>query len=1552
MRSKFFISFFLLAFASVFAVLRAQTPCSTLVAGTYTVGMPQGQFSTLEQALEALRCGGSSGVVVLQLLPGVYSGHYRLDSLPGAQQHLLVLRGGVGVRLERSANGFSGSSLHLVGGRWRLEQLHLVRAAWARQPEALLLITGGRAPAIVNNTFSSETYDSRPQALALRSEAVDSVRIDSNRFTAWSQGIRLAGGNALRFTNNRIEQYSGSFLRAWQLVSPVFSHNHFADARWLDQTVMGIALEEVVDLRFFSNRFSGVLPAPALQLQRPLLGNNLENRIFNNEFNGHWPHALPDSVALFRLDARAATAPLSVFVVHNSFRLSAAATSNGRVLLQLVGWRNASDSLMLANNVLVVERLPGLNLPTVGLVHADTLRLPGTGLFSNGYFSPDSLQAFAVGSLPSSTSFGNWQNTQGYDAGSRFAAPLWQVPQLRLQPAQPLFNNMSANLGWPLFDLPGILRSSPADAGAYEFEPIQREVRLGDLVLGSASCGAATLQNVQFTAFNLGADALPSLPVRLLRNGVPVSFIRLGALAAGESVQAVFPQLQLQGGTQAAHFTAFIDTLADLQPTNDTVRATAPATESVVPVSHGFQNQVVGSVSPGNFWQQQSGQAWQWQVQQGEAPQAPSTDASGDVNGRYLWLNRKPTGQQLLADTVLLQWECFSLAGLGIPEFNYHYFHPQGAGRLELAARIGTQWVVIDSVQTAWQATYTRPWQHRRALIPSNAGALRLRLLLPAGSAGVWGLDNLSLADAVITDLQLDSISVQIPSCTDTGELVLHMHVRNSALGIVQPIRVGGRLQGGTVVYATANRHLLPGARDTVQLRLPFTQAGPWRVEAFAAHISDTWVENDTIGVRLTIPGRIAQLNYEDDFESESGWFAGGQASSWQRAQPAGTRLQSAGSGQFAWITAPGGLPNAQENSWVQSPCFNLTGSTRPRVEFMLWYDLSPGSRVWLEYLIAPGAFWMPLGGAFSGTNWYNGGGTITGWQGQSGGWVQVSHPLDFLSASPQISFRLRYAGASDSSLQAQPVEGVAFDRFRIVGSNTGHVLAIQGVNDACLPVSKTAVVTVVNPNAVQQADLLYRVNGATEQVLPMIASGSASYFATIPAQAAGDRVSYRVKLNNNNANVTEPFWYVDGFFGQRIADVSGPSRQNVTLDAQLTSAGDLQVGGGATDSAYAAWFELEALRYTEIEGFWLQPTAFTSFNVFAQVVNPQGDSLQLDKIKLIQQQLGVGPGGSSYLLFSQGIALRPGEKLIFYIQAADASHLRVLKGNNPASYQDAHVRVRLGRWIAQPGGQEVGAGIPAMRIITRNPASIVRWTNTRGTVLGNQTTFQTQMGLQTDTVILRLERFPCLYLDTILLLPTGQFDLAVTELLEPSLPAVQQGVFYPVKIVIANRGNLAVSDVQLAYRVNGAELAVTQLNRTLAPNDTMHFTFPQLWTWVEGNSLAFCAYPRAFNLDVQRSNDTVCVFRFPTSVAEEALDGLRIYPQPARGEVMLAFEQLLPAAAEWQLFDALGRKVQGLFLEAGQNNYALPLEGIPAGMYYYRLLSNGRYQSGKLLVE
>jgi hypothetical protein len=79
---------------------------------------------------------------------------------------------------------------------------------------------------------------------------------------------------------------------------------------------------------------------------------------------------------------------------------------------------------------------------------------------------------------------------------------------------------------------------------------------------------------------------------------------------------------------------------------------------------------------------------------------------------------------------------------------------------------------------------------------------------------------------------------------------------------------------------------------------------------------------------------------------------------------------------------------------------------------------------------------------------------------------------------------------------------------------------------------------------------------------------------------------------------------------------------------------------------------------------------------------------------------------------------------------------------------------------------------------------------------------------------------------------------------------------------------------------------------------------------------------------------------------------GARLYPNPARDRVTLAFSLAAPSAVTFGLHDALGRRVAEVevgHLGAGPQQLPLDLSGLPSGVYVWRLTSAAGVETGRL---
>ena len=144
----------------------------------------------------------------------------------------------------------------------------------------------------------------------------------------------------------------------------------------------------------------------------------------------------------------------------------------------------------------------------------------------------------------------------------------------------------------------------------------------------------------------------------------------------------------------------------------------------------------------------------------------------------------------------------------------------------------------------------------------------------------------------------------------------------------------------------------------------------------------------------------------------------------------------------------------------------------------------------------------------------------------------------------------------------------------------------------------------------------------------------------------------------------------------------------------------------------------------------------------------------------------------------------------------------------------------------------------------------------------------------------------------------------------------------------------------------------------------------PEEWLWdfgdgsgsTERNPIHSYAAPGEYYVCLSVSNeydsDTAChwvsVDTLLTATEPLSTGGsVRLYPNPAREEVWLSFDETLTHPATWTVFDTVGRQVGAVALQPGKSRYHLFTGGLASGLYFWNLQSEGRIlAAGKVVRE
>lgn len=227
----------------------------------------------------------------------------------------------------------------------------------------------------------------------------------------------------------------------------------------------------------------------------------------------------------------------------------------------------------------------------------------------------------------------------------------------------------------------------------------------------------------------------------------------------------------------------------------------------------------------------------------------------------------------------------------------------------------------------------------------------------------------------------VELIAIQTPVDRNCGMSTLEeikVNIRNNSEELFSNVPIKYQVDNGVV--HTENVPFLP-ANDTqlfsFALKVNLSDFGGHRIKVWIDSPMDTYHKNDTIMLELYNTPVISLFPYLQNFESGAGWWhSKGKNDSWQFGTPASPKINRAASGSKAWKTNLSGNYNDQEESYLYSPCFDISAMVRPTLSFNMALDVEACPSflcdiVYVEYSFE-GTSWIRLGANFQGTNWYD----------------------------------------------------------------------------------------------------------------------------------------------------------------------------------------------------------------------------------------------------------------------------------------------------------------------------------------------------------------------------------------------------------------------------------------------------------------------------------------------------------------------------------------------------------------------------------------------------
>jgi len=327
--------------------------------------------------------------------------------------------------------------------------------------------------------------------------------------------------------------------------------------------------------------------------------------------------------------------------------------------------------------------------------------------------------------------------------------------------------------------------------------------------------------------------------------------------------------------------------------------------------------------------------------------------------------------------------------------------------------------------------------------------------------------------DINITKNALDDVGVtsitEIASSCDLGSNTIECTIENYGLNDATGFSISYSINSQTAIDETYSLTIASGSTATYTFATPvdFSPIGVYNIQVYTSLLGDENPTNDETTSSVTHYPTINTFPSTEDFEADNGyWSTGGDATSWGYGNPdeLNTELiiNSAASGDNIWVTNLTGNTNTSEISYIESPCYDVSGLFLPTIELKAWINFSLyGNSGNIVASIDGGASWPIDIYTFEATDT----------------WENISVQVPTLANQSNVKFRINY----ESGFLA--ANGIAIDDFTVKESvlNDAGVVDIMTPTSGCgLTDTETITIIVKNYGAQNISDIVvdYSIDG------------------------------------------------------------------------------------------------------------------------------------------------------------------------------------------------------------------------------------------------------------------------------------------------------------------------------------------------------------------------------------------------------------------------------------------------------------------------------------------
>jgi hypothetical protein len=511
----------------------------------------------------------------------------------------------------------------------------------------------------------------------------------------------------------------------------------------------------------------------------------------------------------------------------------------------------------------------------------------------------------------------------------------------------------------------------------------------------------------------------------------------------------------------------------------------------------------------------------------------------------------------------------FNFTGLTNPQLILdlkHSLHPSDYFHVEYSLNGGTTWTQLGTgtdpnwynSASWWQNSYTTPvntWTtYQKSLCAlANQPCVKFRIYgRPYYSEPTYtgyhyfAFDNVQIIDG--PDVGVTAFIAPVTQgCLYSTNQPVTVQVYNLGCGPVSNIPVVCDITGvlNTTLTGTVPGPIAAGSfvNYTFPSTINMTTIGSYSFNGYTNVVTDFNHTNDTTATTIAVNQVVINtFPYYEDFDAGAAyWIPTG-------SNPPGNNGRNFVLGALPYLNGPEGhgdswyvqttISNQGDNIWVESPVFNFTGITNPKMLFDIKHSLHSSDYFHVEYSTNGGTTWTQLGSGPS-AYWYN---NTNWWQNSYtapvDSWKTVEIPLCNLANQPCVKFRI-FGRPYYSSPTYTAYHYFAFDNFHITNTPLDAELTFV---DGCYGSAYNLDVTVFNNNrlcltspTINSITLWYSIDGSapvsqtfTGLNIPFGSSGTVS----IPNVTVPTNGSQVIIWGTNPNGLTDQIWENDTIVG------------------------------------------------------------------------------------------------------------------------------------------------------------------------------------------------------------------------------------------------------------------------------------------------------------------------------------------------------------------------------------------------------------------------------------